>query len=123
MCDDDGHNLAVDRISDELMHHSRDGGVEDEGDEEEEPKHADDGQGAEEQGGVVLDLVHAGGRLLGLTHGGINLRHDDTLLLSRHKMFKGKERLNWIFLAALCLYSGRWTEPGLCLTTKALGDY
>ena len=80
MCDDDDPYLAVDRISDELMHHRRDGGVEDEGDEEEEPEHADNGQGAEEQGGVVLDLVHAGGRLLGLAHGGVNLRHDDALL-------------------------------------------
>ena len=64
----------------ELVHQGGDGGVEDEGDEEEEPENADDGQGPEEQGGVVLDLVHAGGRLLGLTHGGVNLRHDDALL-------------------------------------------
>ncbi len=49
---DEGPDLAVDRISDELMHRRGDGGVEDEGDEEEEPEHADDGQGAEDHAGI-----------------------------------------------------------------------
>lgn len=101
----------MDRISDELMHHGRDGGVEDERDEEEESEHADDGEGAEEQGGVVLDLVHAGGGLLRLAHGGVHLGHDDALLaLSRHNVYREAQIISPIFCAALCLYSGHWTQ-------------
>ena len=88
----DGPHLAVDRISDKLMHHGGDSGVEDKGDKEEKPENANDGQGSEEQGGVVLDLLHAGGRLLRLPHGGVHLWHDDCLLDLSHKVL---QRYGW----------------------------
>ena len=90
------------------MHHGGDGGVQHEGDKEEEPEHADDGEGAEEQGGVVLDLLHAGRRLLRLPHGGVHLRHGEApAQLPSQSLFTGKQ-LTPMFGAALCLYSGLW---------------
>ena len=45
-------------VSDKLMHHGGDGGVQDEGDQEQEAEDADDGQGPEEEGCVVpADVV------------------------------------------------------------------
>ena len=49
--------IAVDWLSHELMHNSRDGGVEDERDKKQKPKDTDNGEGSQEQGGVVLDLL------------------------------------------------------------------
>ena len=82
---------AVDRLGDELVHHGGDGGVQHEGDQEQEAEDADDGQGPEEEGGVVpgdvcvdsaraatvylLDLLQPGRRLLRLPHGGVHLGH------------------------------------------------
>ena len=51
---------AVDRFGDELVHHGGDGGVQHEGDQEQEAEDADDGQGPEEEGGVVPGDVMCG---------------------------------------------------------------
>ena len=64
------------RIFHKLVHERGYGWVQDEGDKEEEPEHADDAEGAQEQGGVVLDVVQPGLGLLGVPHGGVSLGHD-----------------------------------------------
>ena len=51
---------AMDRLGDELVHHGGDGGVQHEGDQEEEAEDADDGQGPEEEGCVVPGDVMCG---------------------------------------------------------------
>ena len=70
-------HLTVDGILDKVVHEGGDGGVQHEGDEEEEAKHADDAEGAEEEGGVVLDVLQPALGLLGvLAHGWVGLCHD-----------------------------------------------
>ncbi len=59
-----------------VVHEGGDGGVQHEGDQEEEPEHADDGKSAQEEGGVVLDVLQPALGLLGvLPHGGVSLCH------------------------------------------------
>ena len=65
----------MDRLCDELVHDGGDGGVQHKRDQEQEPEHADYGQGTQEQGSVVLDLLQSRRRLLRLPHGGVDLRH------------------------------------------------
>ena len=50
-------HLAVYRLFYEFMHNGGDGGVQDKRYQEEEPKHTDNAHGAQEHGGVVLDII------------------------------------------------------------------
>ena len=49
----------MDGLGDKLVHHGGYGGVENEGDQKEEAKDTDDGQGTEEQRRVIFDLFNA----------------------------------------------------------------
>ena len=61
----------------EVVHEGGDGWVQHKGNQEQEPEDADDAEGAEEEGGVVLDVLQPALGLLGvLGHGWVGLCHD-----------------------------------------------